>query len=208
MDRAKAIRDSERAGVERWFPRSPLGQLFDPGDGRMLQVRDDSVPRWRDEAFAVIDDFVAFTERLHFSGIAVVVAVALASFFAISAHHGAWAGVAMGLGMAAVHILGVLRHQQYKRDLAAVRARIRSELAISTPLPAELSARFRQGNRWRTALNWWVGGLVIAIGAVAHFLPPDGFPPLLMLTFLVCVGIAWMLFLLAQREDRDQQAAR
>jgi hypothetical protein len=208
MDRAKAIRESERAAVERWFPRSPIGQLFDPGDGRMLHVRDDSVPRWRDEAFAVIDDFVAFTERLHVSGIAVIAAVALASFFVISAHHSAYAGVAMGLGMAAVHILGVVRHQRYKRDLAGVRAKIRAELAISTPLPAELSARFRQGNRWRTALNWWVGGLVVVAGLAAHFLQPDEIPPLAITTGIVCIGIAWMLFFLAQRADRELAAAR
>lgn len=208
MDRAKAIRESERAAVERWFPRSPLGQLFDPGDGRMIHVRDDAVPRWRDEAFAVIDGFVADTEKLHFSGIAVIVAVAVGSFFAISAHHSAWAGVAMALGMGAVHIMGVLRHQRYKRDLAAVRTRIRGELAISTPLPPELSARLKQGNRWRTALNWWVGAIVIAVGLVAHFVPPDGFPPLVMLTLLACVGIAWMLFFLAQRADRELAAVR
>lgn len=194
--------------MERWFPRSPLGQLFDPGDGRMLQVRADDVPRWRGEAFAVIDDFVAFTERLHWSGIAVIVAVAFASFFAISSHHSAYAGVAMGLGMAAVHILGVMRHQRYKRDLAAVRSRIRAELAISTPLPAELSARFKQGNRWRTALNWWVGGLVVAAGLGAHFLAPDEIPPIAVTIGIVCVGIAWMLFFLAQRADRELAAAR
>jgi hypothetical protein len=208
MDREKAIRESERAAVERWFPRSPLGQLFDPGDGRMLQVRDDAVPKWRDEAFAVIEGFLKDVGRLHAYGILVIVAVAVSSFFAITSHHSAYAGVAMGLGIAAVHILGVMRHQKYKRDLAAVRAKIRGELAISTPLPAELSQRFKQGNRWRTALNVWVGGLVIAMGLAAHFLQPDAIPPLAVLTLLVCIGIAWMLFFLAQRHDRDQQAAR
>lgn len=208
MDRIKAIRESERAAVERWFPRSPLGQLFDPGDGRMLHVRDDAVPRWRDEAFAVIDGFVTDMQRLTGSGIVVIAAVALATFVAIYSHHGAYAGVAMGLGFAAVHILGVLRHQRYKRDLAAVRAKIRAELAISTPLPAELGQRFKQRNHWRTALNWWVGGLVIAAGLAAHFLAPDEIPPLAVSGGILCVGIAWGLFFLAQRADRQMAAAR
>ncbi|MES2445025.1 MAG: hypothetical protein V4574_19540 [Pseudomonadota bacterium] len=208
MDREKAIRDSERAAVERWFPRSPLGQLFDPGDGRMLRVRDDAVPQWRDEAFAVIDEFVADTQRLHWSGVAVIAAVALASFAAIYSHHSAYAGVAMGLGMAAVHILGVLRLQRFRRDIAAVRTRIRATLATSTPLPAELSARFRQGNRWRTALHYWVGGLVISAGLGAHFLQPDQIPPIAVTIGLICIGIAWMLFFLAQRADRELAAAR
>jgi hypothetical protein len=208
MDRARAIRESERAAVERWFPRSPLGQLFDPGDGRMLHVRDDSVPRWRDEAFAVIDAFIADTQRLQWSGTAVIAAVAFATFAAIYSHRSAYAGVAMGLGLAAVHILGVLRHQRYTRDLAAVRSRIRGELAIGTPLPAELSQRFKQGNRWRTALNWWVGGLVVAIGLAAHFLAPDEIPPLAVAGGIVCAGIAWGLFFLAQRADRALAAVR
>jgi len=206
MDREKAIREAERAAVERWFPRSPLGQLFDPGDGRMLHVRDDSVPRWRDEAFAVIDEFIADTRRLHWSGIAVIAAVALTTFVAIYSHRSAYAGVAMGLGLAAVHVLGLLRLQRYRRDLAAIRTRIRTELAISTPLPAELGARFRQGNRWRAALNIWVGGLVIAAGLGAHFLEPDRIPPIAITIGVFFIGIAWLLFFLAQRADRELAA--
>jgi hypothetical protein len=207
MDREKALRDGEREAVERWFPRGPLGRLFDAGDGRMLSIRDDVVPAWRDEAFAVIDAFVADTQRLRPDGVAVIAAVALASFLAIHFHHGAYAGVAVGIGMAAVHILGMLRHQRYKRDLAAVRGRILHSLASSVPLPADLGKRFRQGNHWRTALNVWVGLLVIAAGLAAHFMAPDPFPPIATVITIACIGIAWMLFFLARHADHQHRVS-
>src|SRR3954469_17181703 len=58
MDREAIVRESERAAIDRWFPRSPLGPMFDAGDGRMLPMPADTIGTWRAEGFAIVDAFI------------------------------------------------------------------------------------------------------------------------------------------------------
>ncbi|NWP28999.1 hypothetical protein GY984_25220, partial [Escherichia coli] len=46
------------AAIERWFPASPLGPLFDPGTGDLLPAPAAAIPGWQAEAFARIDRHV------------------------------------------------------------------------------------------------------------------------------------------------------
>lgn len=205
MDEIESVRNGERAGVERWFPPGPLGRLFDPGDGRMLPIREDAAAEWRAQGFAIVDRFVFDAKRWHPEGMLVLAVAVLGSIAALHFHHGAAIPVLIGLGMAALHGLGLLRLRRYRRELADLRARIRASLAASVPLPAEFGTRFRLANPWRAALNIWVLSLLAAAGAMAHFLKPEEMQPALVLAVGLAVAIAWGLYFLARRTDVSQQ---
>lgn len=204
MDRERMVRESERAAVERWFPESPLGQLFDPGDGNLLPMPSDAVAGWRDAAFARIDRFVAESQTgpwLHALAI-LLFAAAVAGFGQL---FGVPTGIALGAGVAVgtvlLHGWGIWQLWRFRRDLAALRGRIRAELAGRSPLPRELADRFRRRNVWRTALHVWVGSLAALALLGQHFLPPERVPPALVLAGLVAIGIGWILFFLSRRVD-------
>ncbi len=166
MNHEPKVREMERANVNRWFPVSPLGPMFDAGDGRMLPIPADAGDPWREEAYARIDKYLV-EARPPSQGAMVAVILAftcgmLALQPVLGFSGGQIGGIVMG-GLALWHGHDVYLLWQYRRDLRALRARIAASLALRSPLPADLGARFRLTNPWRTALHIWVFGLVALV---------------------------------------------
>jgi hypothetical protein len=207
MDQRRMVRESERAAIERWFPVSPIGPLFDPGSGDLLPAPAAAIPGWQAEAFARIDRYV---EREHVG----------------TQVHG-WLFVAFLLGLVAIATLaqlpigmtlvvggaagGALLHgwplwqlYRFRRDLRQLREHIRSELALRTPIPRELTVRYRRRNPWRIALHVWVWALIALALAAQHFVPPESVPVAAIPLALAAVGVAWILHFLSRRVDLSQ----
>lgn len=209
MNHEGRIRDMERAAVGRWFAASALGPMFDAGRGRMLPMSADAVEPWRQEAYAIIDQYL-IDARPPPQGVLVAIILGFSTLlFALEPilHlDGATIGGVMMGGLMLWHLTDYHRLWRYKRDLRALRGRIAASLALRTPLPVELGRRFRRGNPWRTALQIWVVGLTLLLLAAFHFLPPDRVTPAMMLAALGAVGIAWLLYFLSRRVDLADQA--
>jgi hypothetical protein len=208
MDRERIVRESERAAIERWFPPSPLGPLFDPGDGNLLPIPADSAPAWKAEAFARIDAWIAETrteKREHM----VLLFLWTIGLFAIVALVGLPTGTSLMIGTAlgafVLHAWSIWRLRCFRHDLAELRARIRTELAGRTPLPRELAQRFRRSNPWRVVLHVWIWSFVLLMLAAQHFVPPESVSPAMILAALGAVGIAWILHFLSRRIDLAQR---
>jgi hypothetical protein len=203
MDRKQAIREGERAAIERWFPSSPLGPLFDPGDGRLLPTPTDTIASSKDQAFAIVDSFLAASraQEDHMK-IFLCIAVAGAVLMGFAGFRSGYALVAgIGAGAALLHAHSFYRFWRYRRDLAALRQRVLASLACRSPLPHELASRYRRRNMWRTALHIWVWALALSALAVQHFLPPEQMPPALIPAALAAVAVGWGLYFLARRVD-------
>lgn len=208
MDRRQIIRESERAAVERWFPISPLGPLFDPGSGDLLPAPAATIPAWQTEAFARIDLYIEreyVDSKVHgwLFGLFVFGLAAIATFARLPM------GSTLVIGGAAG---GVLLHgwplwqlYRYRRDLRLLRERIRGELALRTPIPRELTLRFRRRNPWRIALHAWVFGLILLALAAQHFVAPQDVPVAAIPLSLAAVAIAWILHFLSRRVDLSQR---
>lgn len=207
MDQRRIVRESERAAIERWFPASPLGPLFDPGTGDLLPAPAASIPGWQAEAFARIDRYV---EREYVAGqvhgwmfVAFMIGLSLIATFA---HLPVGTTLVIGgaAGGAILHGWPIWQLYRFRRDLRLIRERIRGELALRTPIPRELAARYRRRNPWRVALHAWVWGLVFLALAAQHFVPPESVPAALLPLALGAVGIAWILHFLSRRIDLGQ----
>ncbi|HWU95148.1 MAG TPA: hypothetical protein VN029_06090, partial [Sphingomonas sp.] len=74
----------------------------------------------------------------------------------------------------------------------------------STPIPRELTLRYRRRNPWRIALHAWVWGLVFLAIAGQHFVPPESVPVAVIPLALAAVGVAWILHFLSRRVDLSQ----
>ncbi|MBN8809909.1 MULTISPECIES: hypothetical protein [unclassified Sphingomonas] len=204
MDHRRSVRESERAAIERWFPASPLGPLFDPGTGDLLPAPAAAIPGWQAEAFARIDRHV---EQDHVAG--QVHGWLFGLFFvglfliAMAAHLPIGPTMVIGgaAGGAVLHGWPIWQLYRFRRDLRRLRERIRGELAGRVPIPRELAARFRRRNPWRVALHVWVWGLVaLGIGA-QHFVEPQDVPAAVIPAALAAVGIGWVLHFLSRRID-------
>ena len=207
MNHEKRVRESERAAVERWFAPSPLGMLFDSGDGRMLPIPTDAIEPWRDEAYAIIDTFLVESRpppQWAMVGITLVFTFVLLALEPWLGLGGGQIGVIVMGGLGLWHVGDLHRLWRYRRDLKALRARIAASLALRAPMPAELANRFRRGNPWRTMLHLWVACLVAIVALASHFVPPDAIPPIAILIALGAVGIAWLLYFLSRRTDLAQ----
>jgi hypothetical protein len=203
MDSERAVRESERAAIERWFPASPLGPLFDPGDGSLLPISADAAPAWKAEAFAIVEGFLAGSrdEKQHMMTL-VFVAIAAGLLLGLAGIRGGFAlAIGIGAGGAALHGWSFYKLWRYRRDLADLRARIRTGLAGRSPLPRELAQRYRRGNPWRVVLHVWIWSLVaLALGA-QHFIAPERVSPAVIPAALGAVAIAWILYFLSRRID-------
>jgi hypothetical protein len=208
MKRDEMVREQERAAIGRWFPTSPLGQLFDPGDGGLLRVHADAVPAWKQEAYALIDRFLGDSQFEAQLQTLVLVGLAIVGGLVIG-----WTGfgsgtalmVLIGLGGFAFHAWPIYRLWRYRTELAALRARIRASLAASAPLPRELGERFQRRNPWRIALQVWVFALVLGGFAAQNFIGPERIPASAVFVMLAAVGIAWGLYFLSRRVDLREQ---
>jgi hypothetical protein len=211
MNHEQRVREMERAAVERWFAQTPIGLVFDAGDGRTLQIRADMVESAREEAFAIIDKFIiASRPPPQWAMVAVIIAFSLA-LLALQPRLGLGGGQIGGIvaaGLLLWHGDDWLRLLRYRRDLRALRARTAAALALRTPVPEELAARYRRGNPWRTALHIWVFGLAALSLLAMHFLPPESVDAGIMTLAIAAVGVAWALYFLARRTDLAQQASR
>jgi hypothetical protein len=207
MDREKAMRESERAAVERWFAPSPLGPMFDVGDGRMLRIAPDAIPAWRDRAFARIEAFIV-ASRPPPRELMFCLAFLFAGLVTVLQIHTALRGEAIAALMAggAVlwHAVEMLKVRDFRRDLRGLRGEIAASLALSTPLPAEFGARFRRRNPWRTALQIWVWSVLAAALASLHFVPAEAIDRGPILAALGATGVAWLLHFAARHVDRVQ----
>jgi hypothetical protein len=207
MNHEGRVRDSERAAVDRWFAPSPLGTIFDAGDGRMLPMPVDTVQPWRDEAYAIIDTFIVESRppsQGAMIGVILVLTCVLLALKPWLGLEGGQIGVIVMGGLALWHVGDVRRLWRYRRDLKALRARIAASLALRAPMPAELANRFRRGNPWRTALHLWIWSFVAIVLLATHFVPPDPVPPIAILIGLGAVGIAWLFYFLSRRVDLAQ----
>lgn len=208
MNHEPKVRAMERANVDRWFPRSPLGPMFDAGDGRMLPIPADAGGPWRDEAYARIDRYLVECRpppQGAMVGIILVFTVLmlwLQPWLGFSG--GQIGGIVMG-GLALWHGHDVYQLWRYRKDLRELRQRIAASLALRTPLPAELGARFRLANPWRTALHVWVFGLIALAFGWMHFMDAERVSRAMVLLMLIGVGIAWLLYFAARRVDQSQQ---
>ena len=203
MDRERAIRESERAAIERWFPSCPLGPLFDPGDGRLLPTPADTISGWKQEAFEIVETFLAGSraEEDHMK-VFLFLAIAAGLAFGFAGIHSGFAlMIGIGAGAAALHAYSLYKLWRYRRDLAALRQRILASLAGRSPLPQELAGRYRRHNAWRTALHIWVWTLGLSALVGQHFLPPESVSPALILAALAAVAIAWGLYFQSRRID-------
>lgn len=211
MNHEQRVREMERAAIERWFAQTPVGLVFDAGDGRTLQIRTDMMESAREEAFAVIDKFIADSRPPpQWALVAVIIAFSLA-LMALRPWLGLGGGQIGGIvagGLLLWHGDDWLRLWRYRRDLRALRARTAGALALRTPLPGELAARFRRGNVWRIALHLWVFGLAALALLAMHFVPPEAIDAKVMTLAIAAVGVAWLLYFLARRTDLAQQASR
>jgi hypothetical protein len=210
MNHEGRVRDMERAAVDRWFARSPLGTMFDAGDGRMLPMSIDTVEPWRDEAYAIIDTFIVESRPPSQGAMVGIILIFTCLLLALKPWLGLEGGqigvIVMG-GLALWHVGDFHRLWRYRRDLRALRGRIAASLALRTPMPAELANRFRRGNPWRMVLHVWVLSLAVILLLAAHFVPPEAVDPRAMLAALGAVGIAWLLYFLARRTDLAQADA-
>ncbi|MES2986809.1 MAG: hypothetical protein V4808_02780 [Pseudomonadota bacterium] len=208
MNHEGKVRDMERANVDRWFPPSPLGPMFDAGDGRMLPIPADAGAPWREEAYARIDKFLV-ESRPPSQGAMVAIIIAftlllLALQPVLGFSGGQIGGIVMG-GLALWHGHDFYLLWRYRQDLKALRARIAASLVLRSPLPAELGARFRRTNHWRTALHIWVWSLVTLAFGSLHFADPDRVPPAMTLLVPIGIVIAWLLYFASRRVDQSQQ---
>jgi len=208
MNHEPKVREMERANVNRWFPSSPLGPMFDAGDGRMLPIPADAGEPWRAEAYARIDKFLVESRpppQWAMVGIILAFTGGLLALQPLVGFSGGQIGVIVMAGLTLWHGHDIYLLWQYRRDLRALRARIAASLALRSPLPAELGARFRQTNPWRTALHIWVFSLIALAIAAQHFVAPDQVTGATMAVALLAVGVAWLLYFAARRVDRSQQ---
>lgn len=207
MNHEGRVRDMERAAVNRWFPASPFGTMFDAGRGRMLPVPADAIQPWRDEAYAIIDKFIVDSRPpSQWAMMAVILGFFLA-MLALQPILGLGAGQIGGIILGGVllwHIDDVWRLWCYRRDLRALRARIAASLVLRTPVPAELGSRYRRANPWRIVLHIWVGSLIALALLSTHLVPPESVTPAMMLAAMGAVGIAWLFYFLARRVDLAQ----
>jgi hypothetical protein len=198
------VREMERAAVDRWFARTPLGPMFNPGKGRMLPIPADADKPWREEAYAIIDRFIVDSRPPpQWAMMAIFLA-----FFCIllllqryTGFGGAEAGGIVFGGVALWHLDDFYRFWRYKRDLAALRARITASLALRSPVPEEIGRRYRRTNPWRTALQLWIFAFIGFVMTAPHWLPPGDVSLPLMFSLVAAVGIAWLLYLLSRRAD-------
>lgn len=207
MNHEGRVRDSERAAVDRWFARSPLGTMFDSGGGRMLPMSIDTIQPWRDEAYAIIDAFIIDSRpppQGVMIGIILVFTCILLALQPVLGLDGAQIGVIVMGGLALWHVNDFHRLWRYRRDLKALRARIAASLVLRAPMPAELARRFRRSNPWRIVLHVWVLGLAVILLLAVHFVPPETVSPVMMLAAPVAVGVAWLLYFLSRRVDLAQ----
>lgn len=203
MDSERAVRESERAAIERWFPASPLGPLFDPGDGRLLPIPADAAPAWKEQAFAIVEGFLV-ASRADKGHMKLLVFLAIAAG-ALLGFAGVRSGFALMIGIVAgaagLHAWSFYKLWRYRRDLRELRRRILASLAGRSPLPQELAGRYRRRNPWRTALHLWIGTLGIAALVGEHFLPPERVPAALVPAALTAVAIGWGLYFMSRRID-------
>lgn len=207
MNHEGRVRDMERAAVDRWFARSPLGTMFDAGKGRMLPMSVDTVEPWRDEAYAIIDTFIVESRppsQGAMIGVILVFTCVLLALKPVLHLEGGQIGVIVMGGLALWHVGDVHRLWRYRRDLRALRARIAASLALRTPMPAELAGRFRRSNPWRIVLHVWVFGLATLLLLAFHFIPPEAMTPAMTLAALAAFGVVWLLYFLARRVDLAQ----
>lgn len=210
MDNEQRVREMERASVERWFAPSPLGALFDAGDGRMLQIGVDAIEAARAEAFAIIDRFIVDSRpppRWAVFGVIFAFTCALLALQPLLGLGGAAiGGIVMG-GLILWHADDLLRLLRYRRDLKSLRARTAVALGARAPLPEDLAARYRRRNPWRTVFHIWVSGASVLALLSAHFVAPDSIGIETFPLALGAVAIGWLLYWLARRVDRAQAAA-
>lgn len=207
MNHENRVREMERAAVDRWFARTPLGPMFHAASGRTLPMPADAAEPWREEAYAIIDRFLVDSRPPPQGAMIAVILAFTALLFALEPWlglGGAQIGVIVMGGLALWHVGDLHRLWRYRRNLRALRVRIEAALVLRSPLPEELARRFRIGNPWRIALHIWVFGLIAILLLAAHFLPPEGVTPAMMLAGLGAVGIAWVLYFLSRRIDLSQ----
>jgi hypothetical protein len=207
MNHEGKVRDMERAAVDRWFARSPLGPMFVAPRRGMLPMPADAIPAWREEAYARIDRYLV-EARPPSQGLMLAVilgfTVVMLMLQPLLGFSGGEIGGIVMTGLLLWHGHDIWLLYKYKRDLRALRARIATSLALRTPVPAELGERFRRSNPWRLALHLWVYALIAITLLAMHFVPPDKIGPAVMLGAIVAVGIAWALYFLARRVDLAQ----
>ena len=175
MDHRRSVRESERAAIERWFPASPLGPLFDPGTGDLLPAPAAAIPGWQAEAFARIDRHV---EQDHVAG---------------QVH-----GWLFGLFFVGLFLIAMAAHLPIGPTMVIGGA---AGGAVLHGWPIWQLYRFRRRNPWRVALHVWVWGLVaLGIGA-QHFVEPQDVPAAVIPAALAAVGIGWVLHFLSRRID-------
>jgi hypothetical protein len=208
MNHEKRVREMERAAIERWFAQTPFGLMFNAGDGRTLQIRADLMESAREEAFAIIDKFITDSRpppQWAMVGVIIAFSLALMALQPLLGLGGGEIGGIVAGGLLLWHGDDWLRLFRYRRDLKALRARTAVALALRTPVPEELAARFRRSNPWRTALHLWVFGLVALAMLAMHFVPPEAIDAGIMTLAIAAVGVAWVFYFLARRTDLAQR---
>jgi hypothetical protein len=207
MNHEGRVRDMERAAVDRWFARTPLGTMFHAGRGRTLPVPPDAVPGWQDEAYAIVDKFIVDSRppsQWAMVGVILAFTCVMLALQPLLGFEGAHIGVIVMGGLMLWHVGDFWRLWCYRRDLGALRNRIAASLALRTPVPAELGNRFRRGNVWRTVLHLWVAGLAAFMLLSMHFMPVETIDTAVFLATLGALGVAWLLYFLARRTDLFQ----
>jgi hypothetical protein len=207
MNHEGKVRDMERAAVERWFARSPLGTMFVADARRMLPMPADAIQPWREQAYARIDQYIT-DSRPPPQGAMVGVILAFTCLLLwlqpiLGLNGGQIGGIVMG-GLLLWHGHDVWLLWRFRQDQKALRARIAASLALRTPVPAELGDRFRRGNPWRIVLHVWIYGLVAMLLLSMHFMPVDSVSPIFVLGTIGAVGVAWVFYFLARRIDLAQ----
>ncbi|WP_144034191.1 hypothetical protein [Sphingomonas sp. IBVSS2] len=204
MDRRRIVRESERAAIERWFPASPLGPLFDPGTGDLLPAPAAAIPGWQAEAFARIDHYVEHEHvaaQVHGWLFGLFIAGLLVIAMTVGLPIGRTLVIGGAAGGALLHGWPIWQLYRFRCDLRRLRARIHGELVTRVPIPRALATRFRRRNPWRIALHAWVWGLAaLGIGA-QHFVAPQDVPAAIVPAALAAVAIAWILHFLSRRID-------
>jgi len=194
------IRRAERAKIDRWFTVDPAGTVFHTGDGRALWIRVTDAERWRDKAYAIVDDAneVMRDAAKIAGGLAVVGVVALSILLMKTSYQPN--GSEELLVMLVAGAWPAWTTYRYYQTLYELRAEITRSLAIGVPLPRDFAAATPRRNTYRTVLAT-IAPMLLAVLVIAHIYPHiiEMIPAA---AYIAIVPIAWALHFAAQAVDR------
>jgi hypothetical protein len=199
MRQTEAFREQEFAEIRRWFSHGEFGTMFHGDDGRAWPMAGDVAAQWEREGQTVVDEFLADRVLHNVFGVFIAACVfMLVQLIGSLLDLGSVTGQAAVMGFLAAHLADLNLHYFHTRRMRSVKARNVTSLATTAPFPRAIAAPRRRTNMWRVLTFAWVMMLLALASSDMLF---GDYRQLLMCVLIGGIGVAWALYMAAQRVD-------